>query len=163
QRHFLDRRTEQVYRTIGQKLTGYEIDILDRDTAHNRFIVRTFTDKDPGATYYYDMAGDTLVKLADNSPAPRDCMLAEMRPITYQSRDGRQIQGYLTMPPDANGRKVPVIVYPHGGPGARSKWGFNPVVQFFANRGFAVFQVNYRGSTGYGKAFWSAGFKEWGG
>ncbi|MFB2119640.1 prolyl oligopeptidase family serine peptidase [Parapedobacter sp. 2B3] len=163
QRHFLDRRTEQVYRTIGQKLTGYEIDILDRDTARNRFIVRTFTDKDPGATYYYDMAGDTLVKLADNSPALRDCMLAEMRPITYQSRDGRQIQGYLTMPPDANGRKVPVIVYPHGGPGARSKWGFNPVVQFFANRGFAVFQVNYRGSTGYGKAFWSAGFKEWGG
>lgn len=163
QRHFLDRKTEEVYRAIGAKLAGYEIDILDRDTARNRFIVQTFTDKDPGAIYYYDMAGDKLVKLADNSPALRDCMLAEMKPITYHSRDGQQIQGYLTMPPKAKGRKVPVIVYPHGGPGTRSKWGFNPVVQFFANRGFAVFQVNYRGSTGYGKAFWSAGFKEWGG
>lgn len=163
QRHFLDRKTEQVYQAIGKKLEGYEIDILDRDKARNRFIVQTFTDKDPGAIYYYDMVGDTLVKLADNSPALRDCMLAEMKPITYQSRDGRQIQGYLTMPINAKGRKVPVIVYPHGGPSTRSKWGFNPVVQFFANRGFAVFQVNYRGSTGYGKAFWSAGFKEWGG
>jgi len=86
-----------------------------------------------------------------------------MTPITYQSRDGRQINGYLTLPPAMKGTRVPVIVYPHGGPSARSKWGFNPVVQFFANRGFAVFQVNYRGSSGYGKAFWSAGFKEWGG
>lgn len=163
QRHFLDRKTERVYQAIGKKLEGYEIDILDRDKARNRFIVQTFTDKDPGAIYYYDMVGDTLVKLADNSPALRDCMLSEMKPITYQSRDGRQIQGYLTMPVNAKGRKVPVIVYPHGGPSTRSKWGFNPVVQFFANRGFAVFQVNYRGSTGYGKAFWSAGFKEWGG
>ncbi len=163
QRHFLDRRTEQVYDAIGEKLVGYEIDILDRDTARNRFIVQAFTDKDPGAVYYYDMKGNVLVKLTDNSPALGDCLLAEMKPITYQSRDGRLINGYLTLPPTMKGTKVPVIVYPHGGPSARSKWGFNPVVQFFANRGFAVFQVNYRGSSGYGKAFWSAGFKEWGG
>lgn len=163
QRHFFDNKTQNVYVKIGEKLAGYEVDILDRDTARNRFIVRTFTDKDAGAIYYYDMMTDTLVKLTDNSPALRDCMLAGMKPITYQARDGRQIQGYLTMPPHAKGRKVPVIVYPHGGPSARNKWGFNPVVQFFANRGFAVFQVNYRGSSGYGKAFWSAGFKEWGG
>src|SRR5690606_24755628 len=163
QRHFLDRRTEQVYDAIGEKLVGYEIDILDRDTARNRFIVQAFTDKDPGAVYYYDMKGNVLVKLTDNSPALGDCLLAEMKPITYQSRDGRQINGYLTLPPAMKGTRVPVIVYPHGGPSARSKWGFNPVVQFFANRGFAVFQVNYRGSSGYGKAFWSAGFKEWGG
>lgn len=163
QRHFFDRKTEQVYGAIGNKLAGYEIDILDRDTARNRFIVRTFTDKDPGAIYYYDMASDTLVKLTDNNPALRDCLLAEMKPITYPSRDGRRIQGYLTLPPHSKGKKVPVIVYPHGGPSARSKWGFDPVVQFFANRGFAVFEVNYRGSTGYGKEFWSSGFKEWGG
>ena len=163
QRHFFDKRTERVYGAIGHKLAGYEIDILDRDTARNRFIVRTFTDKDPGAIYYYDMVSDTLVKLTDNSPALRDCLLAEMKPITYSSRDGRQIQGYLTLPPHSKGKKMPVIVYPHGGPSTRSKWGFDPVVQFFANRGFAVFEVNYRGSTGYGKEFWSAGFKEWGG
>src|SRR5690606_9500039 len=86
-----------------------------------------------------------------------------MEPITYTSRDGLQIQGYLTLPPHSKGKKVPVIVYPHGGPSGRSRRGFNPVIQFFANRGVAVFEVNYRGSTGYGKEFWSAGFKEWGG
>ncbi|WP_257669847.1 S9 family peptidase [Parapedobacter tibetensis] len=163
QRHFLNKQTEEVYKAIGQKLKGYEINLLDRDTAHNRFIVYTYTDKDPGATYFYDMAKDKLVKLADNNPALKDRMLAEMKPITYESRDGRRIQGYLTLPPKSKGKKTPVIVYPHNGPTNRNKWGFNPEVQFFANRGFAVFQVNYRGSTGYGKEFWSAGFKEWGG
>lgn len=162
QRHFFDSKTKGVYDAIGKKLAGYEIDILDRDTARNGFIVHTFTDKDPGAVYYYNLLDDTLVKLTDNNPALKDRALAEMNPITYVSRDGREIQGYLTLPPNSKGRKVPVIVYPHGGPSTRSKWGFNPVIQFFANRGFAVFQVNYRGSSGYGKEFWSAGFKQWG-
>src|SRR3546814_12337212 len=75
QRHFLDRKTEQVYGAIGKKLAGYEIDILDRDTARNRFIVRASTDNDPGAIYYYDMAGNALVKLTDDNPALRDCLL----------------------------------------------------------------------------------------
>ncbi len=163
QRHFLNARTRHVYEKMGKKLNGYELSILDRDTARNRFIVHSYTDKDPGAIYYYDLAKDELMKLADNSPALNDCMLAEMKPITYRTRDGRQIHGYLTLPPKSKGKKTPVIVYPHNGPSDRSKWGFNPEVQFFANRGFAVFQVNYRGSTGYGKEFWTAGFKEWGG
>ncbi|MBK1441809.1 S9 family peptidase [Parapedobacter sp. ISTM3] len=163
QRHFLNKQTERVYRAISEKLNGYEVSILDRDTARTRFIVRSYTDKDPGATYYYDITADQLIKLADNSPALKDCLLAEMTPITYRSRDGRQIQGYLTMPVKSKGKKTPVIVYPHNGPSGRNQWGFNPEVQFFANRGFAVFQMNFRGSTGYGKEFWSAGFKEWGG
>jgi len=163
QRHFLNKQTEQVYGSIAQKLNGYEVSILDHDTARNRFIVYSYTDKDPGAIYYYDMAKDKLVKLVDNRPALNDCKLAEMKPIVYRSRDGREIQGYLTTPLKSRGRKPPVIVYPHNGPSDRNRWGFNPEVQFFANRGFAVFQVNYRGSTGYGKEFWSAGFKEWGG
>ncbi|MGK6351042.1 prolyl oligopeptidase family serine peptidase [Parapedobacter sp. DT-150] len=163
QRHFLNQETEKVYQAIGKRLAGYEVSILDRDTARSRFIVRSYTDKDPGAIYYYDMSKDELVKLTDNNPALKDCMLAEMKPVTYRSRDGRQIQGYLTMPPKSNGKQVPVIVYPHSGPFDRNRWGFDPEVQFFANRGYAVFQVNYRGSTGYGKEFWSAGFKEWGG
>ncbi len=163
QRHFLNKQTEKVYDAISQKLAGYEVSILDRDTARNRFIIHSYTDKDPGAIYYYDIVEDELVKLADNNPALRDRKLAEMKPISYESRDGRSIQGYLTMPPRTKGKKVPVIVYPHNGPSSRNRWGFNPEVQFFANRGFAVFQMNFRGSTGYGKEFWSAGFKEWGG
>ncbi|SFC21719.1 Prolyl oligopeptidase family protein [Parapedobacter composti] len=163
QRHFLNEQTRQVYEVIGRKLDGYEVSILDSDTARRRFIVRSFTDKNPGAIYYYDINSDQLVKLADNKPALKGHILAEMKPVTYLSRDGRQIQAYLTMPPRSREKKVPVIVFPHGGPGDRNKWGFYPEVQFFANRGFAVFQTNYRGSKGYGKDFWSAGFKEWGG
>lgn len=163
ERRFLNKQTESVYHKLSQKLDGHELIVLDRDTARRRFIVRSYTDKDPGAVYYYDMPRDELTKLVDNNPALKDCLLAEMKPITYHARDGRKIHGYLTMPPKASGKKPPVIVYPHSGPSDRDRWGFNPEVQFFASRGYAVFQVNYRGSTGYGKEFWSAGSKEWGG
>lgn len=163
QRHFLNPQTKNVYHKLAQKLKEYELVVLDRDTARRRFIVRSYTDKDPGAVYYYDMAADKLVKLVDNNPALKDRMLAEMKPVTYHARDGRQIHGYLTMPREGLGKLPPVIVYPHSGPSRRDRWGFDPEVQFFANRGYAVFQVNYRGSTGYGKEFWSAGSKEWGG
>lgn len=163
QRHFLSKRAQRVYEMIEDELKGYEIKILDCDTAYNRFIVRSYTDRDPGATYYYDTVQERLLKLADDNPALNGRTLAAMKPITYRSRDGRQIQGYLTLPTKHRGKKVPVIIYPHNGPGDRVKWEFNPEVQFFANRGYAVFQLNYRGSGGYGKAFWKAGFKEWGG
>lgn len=163
QRHFLNEQTKRVFDNINKKLEGYELVILDRDTARRRFIVSSYTDKNPGATYYYDIVTDDLIKLADNNPALKDRDLAEMKPIAYQSRDGREIQGYLTMPVHAKGKKVPLIVYPHNGPGDRDVWRFDPEVQFLANRGYAVFQVNYRGSTGFGKEFWTAGFKEWGG
>ena len=84
-----------------------------------------------------------------------------MKPITYQARDGLTIHGYLTLP-HGGGKNLPLIVNPHGGPWARDVWGYNPEVQFLANRGYAVLQMNFRGSTGYGRAFWEAGFKQWG-
>ncbi len=85
-----------------------------------------------------------------------------MKPITYTSRDGLTIHGYLTLPKGIEAKNLPVVVNPHGGPWARDGWGFNPEVQFLANRGYAVLQMNFRGSTGYGKKFWEASFKEWG-
>jgi len=85
-----------------------------------------------------------------------------MRPVSYTSRDGLTIHGYLTLPKGVAPERLPVVVNPHGGPWARDAWGFNPEVQFLANRGYAVFQPNFRGSTGYGRAFWEAGFKQWG-
>ena len=88
--------------------------------------------------------------------------MAEMKPITYQSRDGLTIHGYLTKPLGVLHKQLPLVVIPHGGPSSRNGWGFNSEAQFLANRGAAVLQVNFRGSTGYGKAFWKAGFKEWG-
>ncbi len=85
-----------------------------------------------------------------------------MKPIQYQSRDGMTIHGYLTLPKGAEAKNLPVVINPHGGPWARDQWGFNPEIQFLANRGYAVLQMNFRGSTGYGRAFWEASFGEWG-
>jgi dipeptidyl aminopeptidase/acylaminoacyl peptidase len=84
-----------------------------------------------------------------------------VKPITYQARDGLTIHGYLTLP-RGGGKNLPLIVNPHGGPWARDGWGYNPELQFLANRGYAVLQMNFRGSTGYGRAFWEASFKQWG-
>jgi dipeptidyl aminopeptidase/acylaminoacyl peptidase len=101
-------------------------------------------------------------KIADVSPWINENELAEMKPISYTSGDGLTIHGYLTLPPGKKAANLPVVVNPHGGPWARDYWGYNPEVQFLANRGYAVLQVNFRTSTGYGKSFWEAGFKEWG-
>jgi dipeptidyl aminopeptidase/acylaminoacyl peptidase len=88
--------------------------------------------------------------------------MAEMKPISYVTRDGITIHGYLTLPVGGSGKNLPLVVNPHGGPWVRDSWGFNPEVQFLASRGYAVLQMNYRGSTGYGRKFWEASFKQWG-
>jgi len=88
--------------------------------------------------------------------------MAKMEPITYQSRDGLFIHGYLTLPVGVDPANLPTIILPHGGPWARDSWGFRPDVQFLANRGYAVLQMNFRGSTGFGRKFWEMSFKEWG-
>ena len=88
--------------------------------------------------------------------------MAAMEPVSYTSRDGLTIRGYLTLPPSLEPRKLPLVVHPHGGPWARDSWGFNPEVQFLANRGYAVLQINFRGSAGFGRDFLEAGFGEWG-
>ena len=127
-----------------------------------RIIVRTFSDKSRGAYYLYNRLTGELQKLAEVSPWLQETELADMQPIQYQSRDGLTIHGYLTLPKGLDPKNLPVVVNPHGGPWARDHWGFNPEVQFLANRGLAVLQMNFRSSTGYGKAFWQAGFKQWG-
>src|SRR5690606_21046865 len=88
--------------------------------------------------------------------------MATMKPIKYTSRDGLTINGYLTLPKGVPATNLPVVVNPHGGPWACDSWGFNPECQFLANRGYAVLQMNFRGSTGYGRKFWEASFREWG-
>jgi len=89
--------------------------------------------------------------------------MAPMKPITFRARDGLMIQGYLTLPLGRDAKNLPLVLHPHGGPfGIRDSWGFNPEVQFYANRGYAILQVNYRGSGGYGDKFERAGWKKWG-
>jgi dipeptidyl aminopeptidase/acylaminoacyl peptidase len=160
---YFDAETEAMARKIRARLPGYEIDGLDnRDRAEETFIVHAWNDRTRGAEYLYDKKAESLVKLADHTPWLREQDMAPMKPVEYRSRDGLLLHGYLTLPAGRPAKDLPVVVNPHGGPWARDTWGFDPEVQFLANRGYAVFQVNFRGSTGYGKKFWEASFKQWG-
>ena len=163
ERRFLDNDTRDMYNRLEALLPKTEISVAHQDSAGKKFIIRTFTDRNPGAFYLYSLAENKLLKLSNINSSFSEGEMATMKPITYKTRDGLTINGYLTLPLKKGGKDLPMIVLPHGGPSARNVWGYNAEVQFLANRGFAVFQPNFRGSTGYGKAFWIAGFKEWGG
>jgi dipeptidyl aminopeptidase/acylaminoacyl peptidase len=163
QRHFFNDNTQNLYDVLHKRLDGYEINITERDTAEKKFIVQSFTDRSRGAVYLYERASNELTKLSDNTDINPDLLCAK-KPISYSSSDGLVINGYLTLPLGEKQTDLPVIVIPHDGPfGARDSWNYSTDVQFFTNRGYAVLQVNYRGSAGYGKFFYSAGFKEVGG
>ena len=160
--HFLDEEREQLQNNLEGQLPGYEVVVTDFSKDETKALVRTYSDRSLGAYYYLDRETDEFIKLADVSPWLNEADLSEMNPISYQSRDGMTIHGYLTLPKGLKPEKLPVVVNPHGGPWARDAWGYNPEVQFLANRGYAVLQMNFRGSTGYGRKFWEASFKEWG-
>ncbi len=162
ERKFLDKESEAMFKAVQAKLPGYEIAFSSANKAEDKFIVATYNDKTRGKRYIYDKASGKLDFLADISPWLPESELADMKPVSYQSRDGLTINGYLTLPKGVSPKNLPVVVNPHGGPWARDSWRFNPEVQFLANRGYAVFQMNFRGSTGYGRKFWEASFKQWG-
>lgn len=162
-KHFLVPDIEHTYYNLQQQLKGYEIKVVDRDSSENRFILNTYTDRNPGSYYLYEKTTGKLTKLGDLNSSLVPDELCAMQPISYKARDGLTINGYLTMPLGNKKTNLPVVVMPHDGPWARDSWGYDEQVQFLANRGYAVFQVNYRGSTGYGKAFRSAGYKQVGG
>jgi dipeptidyl aminopeptidase/acylaminoacyl peptidase len=130
-------------------------------------VVHSGSDRTRGAYWLLDVEGDQgdglrLEHLFDAAPWLVEDELAEVRPIRYESRDGLSIHGYLTLPAGREPRDLPLVVHPHGGPWARDEWGFDPELQFLASRGVAVLQMNFRGSLGYGRAFWEAGFRQWG-
>jgi len=162
QRKFLDKESEAMFRTVEAKLPGYEISFVSTNRAEDKFVVASFNDKTRGRRYLFDKATGKLELLADISPWLPEGDLADMKPISYRSRDGLTINGYLTLPKGVAAKNLPVVINPHGGPWARDSWRFNPEVQFLANRGYAVLQMNFRGSTGYGRKFWEASFKQWG-
>jgi dipeptidyl aminopeptidase/acylaminoacyl peptidase len=163
QRIFFDQPTKALYQELEQRLPGYEVVVTSLNDDETIFVVRTFSDRSLGAFYLYDSPSGELTKLADRAPWLPEDQLSEMKPIEYQARDGLTIHGYLTLPQGREPKGLPVVINPHGGPWHRDSWTFIPEVQFLANRGFAVMQMNFRGSTGYGRKFWEAGFKEWGG
>ena len=161
-RHFFDKDSKEAYELLVSKLPGVEIAVTSSNKNEDKFIVRTYSDKSRGQYFFFDKNNKTVEKIADISPWINVSQMSDMKPITYKSRDGLTIHGYLTLPNGIEAKNLPVVVNPHGGPWARDRWGFNPEVQFLANRGYAVLQMNFRGSTSYGRKFWEASFKEWG-
>ena len=162
QQHFLDKDTEAEYKKMQDKFKGYEIGIYGNNNAEDKFVVWTGNDKVAAKYYFYDKKTDETKFLADAFPWLKEENMATMKPIEYKSRDGLTIHGYLTLPKGMEAKNLPVVINPHGGPWARDEWGFNNEAQLFANRGYAVLQMNFRGSTGYGKDFWLKSQKQWG-
>jgi len=165
QRHFFSDRLKATFDKIASKVSNIPFGISAENRAENMFIVRTYSDKTRGAYYLYDVEKDVLTHIADVSPWLDENNMAAMNCVEYTTRDGLTIEAYLTLPVGytmETAKNLPVVVNPHGGPWARDSWGFNPEIQFLANRGYAVLQMNFRGSTGYGKKFWEASFKQWG-
>jgi dipeptidyl aminopeptidase/acylaminoacyl peptidase len=163
ERKILDDEIKKVFERIEKELgSRYEIAITDLDDNEEKFIIRTYSDRSLGTNYLYDKTADKLTKISDISPWINEDEMAETKPIKYTSRDGLTINGYLTLPKDVHAKNLPVVVNPHGGPWARDNWGFNPEIQFLANRGYAVLQMNFRGSIGFGRKFWELSFKQWG-
>ncbi len=129
----------------------------------SKIIYFSSSDRDPGVYYLYDRARQKLSELAVPRPGIDPEKMAAVKRVTFAARDGLKIHAYLALPPGRPAKNLPLILHPHGGPfGIRDEWGFNSEVQYYASRGFAVLQVDYRGSGGYGRAFESAGYKKHG-
>ena len=160
--HFFDNDRAELQKTLEDKFPGHRIAVTDMDDDERRVIFATYGDRTRGTYYLYDRKTEKVEKLAEMAPWLSEKNMAPMTPIEFESRDGKTIHGYLVLPLGVEPKRLPLVVIPHGGPSGRDSWGFDSEAQFLANRGAAVLQVNFRGSTGYGKSFWQAGFKEWG-
>ena len=161
-RYFRDREFEQQFHWLQSKLPGKEIGFGSRSADENIWIVSAYSDTDPGETYVWNRRARTLVlQYRIREELPRES-LSPRKPYRFKSSDGLEIQAYLTLPKGLPAKDLPLIVLPHGGPWGRDNYGYDTYAQFFANRGYAVLQPNFRGSTGYGKRFLDAGDGEWG-
>jgi dienelactone hydrolase len=159
---FKNAAMEADYKLLKRKLPGREIGFGSTTRDERFFIVGANSDVDPGETYLFDSQTKALtLQYRIREKLPR-ASLSPMTPIRYPSSDGLEIPAYLTLPKGVEPKALPLLVVPHGGPWGRDAWGYDSLAQFFANRGYAVLQPNFRGSTGYGKRFLDAGNKQWG-
>jgi dipeptidyl aminopeptidase/acylaminoacyl peptidase len=158
-----DHPDAQLYESLAAAFPGQVVDFSSHTKDGRRIVVSVGSDRNAGELYLYDRDSGQARFLMHRRPALEAGRMATVRPFAFTARDGRQIHAFLTIPHGSDGRNLPLIVNPHGGPiGPRDDWGFNPEAQLFASRGYAVLQVNYRGSGGYGRAFRDAGHLEWG-
>lgn len=158
----LDPALKRDFELLGAAREG-DLSVVSRDREDARWVVSYLKDDAPAYYYVYDRAARKVTPLFGERPKLEAYRLAKTRPVSFRARDGMTIHGYLTLPAGAAPRRLPTVLFVHGGPWLRDTWGFNLVVQWLANRGYAVLQINFRGSTGYGKTYRNAGDREWAG
>jgi len=156
----LDQSIAADFEALGQ-VRDAEFGVSSRNLADDTWLVAYTTDDGPVYYYTYDRQSKSSTLLFSNQPELEELALASMQPISFEARDGLTIHGYLTTPVGVEPKNLPTVLLVHGGPWARDTWGYSPIVQWLANRGYGVLQVNFRGSTGYGKAFINAGNRQW--
>jgi len=160
---YFDANLNGVQRSIDAALPDTDNLLLPALDNPDRILVHSDSSTEPGRYYLFDRKEQKLSFLlaARNWIDPEE--MAPMKPVSFEARDGETIHGYLTLPRDHQDGNVPLIIHPHGGPyGIRDRWGYNSEIQFLANRGYGVLQVNFRGSGGYGRRFQSMAFMQWG-
>jgi dipeptidyl aminopeptidase/acylaminoacyl peptidase len=149
--------------TLLNTFPSHALDSLSWSLDGTKLLFRAYSDRDPGSYYLLDTAKGKLKRLMSLRPWTQPEKAAERRPVSYAARDGRRIHGYLTLPNGREPKKLPLVVLAHGGPFfVRDSWGWDADAQLLASRGYAVLQVNFRGSSGYGNAHATAGHKNWG-
>jgi dipeptidyl aminopeptidase/acylaminoacyl peptidase len=156
------KRFAEDFNHLKKMLPHGDLHIISTTFDEQTCLVAVTRDVDPGSVYIFDRKAGTVEFLYAYRPDLPSEKLVSMKPICYTARDGLTIPSYLTLPKGVPANKLPVVLFIHGGPWARDDWGYDPVAQFLANRGYAVLQPNFRGSTGYGKKFLNAGNKQWG-
>lgn len=152
----------ELYASLAAAFEGQMVDFSSYTQDGRKIIVSVYSDNNPGELYLYDRDSGKARFLMSRRPQIDKKNMASIKPFSITTRDGKKVFGYLTLPNGSDGKNLPLVVNPHGGPiGPRDNWGFNPEAQLFANRGYATLQVNFRGSAGYGKAFQDAGHRQW--
>jgi dipeptidyl aminopeptidase/acylaminoacyl peptidase len=159
---FIDPKIKADYEIL-QKVRNGDITAISRDLDDDKWIVTYVSDDAPTYFYLYDRPAKKATPLFSNRPALEKYQLSPMKPIEFTSRDGMKIYGYLTTPAGMDAKDLPMVLWVHGGPWGRDVWGYDRYAQWLANRGYAVLQANFRGSTGYGKQYVNAGDRQWAG
>ncbi len=160
---YFDPELKRLAASLGKALPNQPlIEFVDASIDESKLLLWAGGDTSPGTYYLFDKAAKKLQPVMPSRPELAGVKLATVQPVSYPAGDGTSIPGYLTLPPGSTGKNLPTIVMPHGGPSARDEWGFDWLAQYYANRGFAVLQPNYRGSSGYGDSWYQQnGFKSW--
>lgn len=160
--YWKDKALEADYQLLKKQLSDKDVGLGSSTKDEQLFLITAYSDTEPGERYLFDRKTKKLTLQYRSRETLKRDHLAPMKAVRYKSSDGLEIPAFLTLPKGVAAKNLPVVIMPHGGPWARDSWGYDTFAQFYANRGYAVLQPNFRGSTGYGKKFIDAGNKQWG-